>query len=57
MHKTKLIILTQDNIDAEIRDKKGRLAIDLAKSRGHTYIVDYLKRYKQIRKNKYCTAK
>lgn len=47
----------KDCIDTEIRDKNGRLAIDLARARYYTDIVDYIERFNKNRKNTFCNLK
>lgn len=43
-------LIESDSIDTEIRDNNGRKAIDIAKIRGFSDIVDYISRYTRDRK-------
>jgi hypothetical protein len=49
--------IKKDCIDTEIKDKNGKLAIDLAKIRGHTEVVDYINRYNRDRRSYFCNIK
>lgn len=44
-------LIEQDCIDPEIKDRNGKLAIDLARARGHSDLVDYIERYKKSRRS------
>jgi ankyrin repeat protein len=50
-------LVEQDSIDTEIRDKKGNKAIDLARSAGHSEIVDLIDRHYKNRRNYKCNWK
>ncbi|CAF0983294.1 unnamed protein product [Brachionus calyciflorus] len=44
-------LIEQDCIDSQIRDKNGRRAIELARTRSYSDLVDYLERHEKKKKN------
>lgn len=45
-------LIEQDFIDSQICDKNGKKAIDLARNRGYSSLVDYLERHEKKRRKK-----
>ncbi|RMZ96205.1 putative S-acyltransferase 23 [Brachionus plicatilis] len=45
-------LIEQDFIDSQICDRNGKKAIDLARNRGYSSLVDYLERHEKMRRKK-----